>query len=318
MVTGIDVSKDFLDIAVSEDGSCIYSGKFPNDRQGFDELLVHVKESSLVVMEATGPYYLPVAFFCHGHGIAVAVVNPLVIRRFCQMRMSRAKTDKKDAVMIARYGESEKPSLWKAPGDLAIKLQQMRTYIEGLEKRKTIVYNQYHAFSHTSRLSLCLAEEMEQEIRGYDARIASKERELSALMEKEYGSTMKNLRSIPGIGPKSATLMVLTTDCFRNFESYRQVISYYGLSPRIFESGKSVRGKAHICKMGMSQVRKTLYMAAKSAIRYNKACRDLYERLRLRGKPYRVALIAAVNKLIKQAFAVTKKNMGYSADFATG
>lgn len=315
MVTGIDCSKDFLDIAITDDSRCIYNGKFSNNRDGFNELLAHIKDSSLVVMEATGPYYLPVAFFCYEHGISVSVVNPLIIRRFCQMRMSRAKTDKKDAVMIARYGESEKPSLWKAPSDLVIKLQQIRTYIAGIEKRKSIVYNQYHAFSHTSKLSEGLAKEMELEIKEYDKKIAAKEKELAELMQKEYGSTMENLKSIPGIGEKSATLLVITTDSFKNFESYKQVISYYGLSPRIFESGKSVKGKAHICKMGMSQVRKTLYMAAKSAIRYNKPCRDLYERLRLKGKPYRVALIAAVNKLIKQAFAVTKNNVRYSADF---
>ncbi len=317
MVTGIDCSKDFLDIAVSENGRCIYNGKFSNDKEGFKELLVHIRESSLVVMEATGPYYLPVAFFCYEEGMPVSVVNPLVIRRFCQMRMSRAKTDKKDAVMIARYGETEKPSLWKAPSEMMMKLQQIRTYIEGLEKRKSIVYNQHHAFSHTSKFSKSLAEEMELEISNYDAKILCKEKELAELMEKHYGSTMGNLRSIPGIGPKSATLMVLTTDSFRNFDSYKQVVSYYGLSPRIFESGKSVRGKAHICKMGMSLVRKTLYMAAKSAIKHNRGCKDLYERLRLKGKPYRVALIAVVNKLIKQAFAVTKKNMSYNEDLAT-
>lgn len=67
--------------------------------------------------------------------------------------------------------------------------------------------------------------------------------------------------------------------------------------------------------MGMGQVRKVLYMAATSAIRCNKACKDLYERLRAKGKPYRVALIAAVNKLIKQVFAIAKSNKPYTAQF---
>lgn len=111
-------------------------------------------------------------------------------------------------------------------------------------------------------------------------------------------------------------MLIIATDGFGMFENYKQVISYFGLAPRIYESGTSVKGKGHICKMGMGQMRKVLYMAATSAIRCNKACKELYDRLRTKGKPYRVALIAAVNKLIKQAFAIAKSGKPYTVQLA--
>src|SRR5690554_4484479 len=159
-----------------------------------------------------------------------------------------------------------------------------------------------------------LDKEIQEEIEDYNKKIEERERLINDLINQEYSGLMANLKSIPGIGDRSATVMILNTRGFQDFQSYKQVISYFGLSPRIFESGKSIKGKAKICKMGMSQVRKTLYMGARSAIRYNKACKELYDRLKAKGKPYRVALIAAVNKLIKQAFSIAKSGQRYRVD----
>lgn len=315
MITGIDCSKDFLDVALIEGEKVIFTGKFSNQTVGFEKLLKHLKGIELVVMEATGPYYLPLALFLKENQIPVSVVNPLVIKRFCQMKLSRAKTDKKDAILIAQYGQMERPTLWEAPDDLTFEIQQIETYLEGLKKRRTIVYNQLHSFTHTGKLSKALEKDLKREIEEYDSKISDKEREIQQLLENEYGKTLEHLKTIPGIGKRSATLLIVTTNCFKNFKSYKQVISYFGLAPRIFESGKSVRGKARICKMGMSQVRKTLYMAAKSAIKCNKACKELYDRLRAKGKAYRVALIAVVNKLIKQAYAIVSNGSPYRSDF---
>ena len=100
------------------------------------------------------------------------------------------------------------------------------------------------------------------------------------------------------------------------FNNYRQVSSYFGLCPRIYDSGKSVHGKAHICKMGMGWIRRLLYMCSISAAKYNEACKDLYLRLTERGKPIKVVFIAIANKLIKQIFAIVKNNSLYHKTFA--
>lgn len=314
MTTGIDCSKDFLDLVVISDEKTVYTGKVTNDQKGFLALLKHV-EGTHVVVEATGPYNLPLALFLAEHEIKVSVVNPLVIRRFSQMRMSRTKTDRKDALLIAQYGQTEKPDLWKPPSALTFQLQQLETYLEMLKKMKRMLSNQLHAFKASGVLLKDFEEEIQGQIDDFDIKISEQEKKINDLINQEYSGLMKNLKSIPGIGDRCATLMIINTRGFQDFQSYRQVISYFGLSPRIFESGTSVKGKAKICKMGMSQVRKTLYMGALSAVRYNKTCKALYDRLREKGKAYRVAMIAVVNKLIKQVFAIAKSNQSYQVDY---
>src|SRR5690606_4528270 len=88
--------------------------------------------------------------------------------------------------------------------------------------------------------------------------------------------------------------------------------SYIGLSPRIYESGTSVKGRSRICKMGMSRIRAMLYVCAWSAKKINKACKELFERLVEKGKAKKLALIAVANKLLKQAFAIANKNIFYT------
>lgn len=310
MVTGIDCSKDYFDIAVLKEGKAVFTGRFDNNPQGFESMLPYIRDTH-VTMEATGPYYFQLARFLHGRGAKVSVVNPLSVRRFSQMRMSRAKTDRKDALLIARYTLMTEPQEWKLPERHILVIRNLEAYIEGLKRRMGILNNQLHAFEASGTLEEKLQEEIKTELSGYGARISEKEKEIADLIDENYRGLSKNLRSIPGIGPRSASLLIILTGGFDMFESYKQLISFFGLAPRIYESGSSVKGKSRICKMGMGAMRKVLYMAATSAIRCNRACKELYERLRAKGKPYKVALIAAVNKLIKQAFAIAKSGKPY-------
>ncbi|KHJ36484.1 transposase IS116/IS110/IS902 family protein [Pedobacter glucosidilyticus] len=314
MVTGIDCSKDYFDIAVLREGKITFKSRFTNNSQGFMDMLPHVQDTH-VVMEATGPYYFQLARFVHDSGLRVSVVNPLIIRRYAQMRMSRAKTDSKDAMVIAEFAQMTSPKLWTPPTEEIQKIRNLETYLEGLKQRRQMLCNQLHAFESAGTIEQLLYNEIKEEVESYDKRIKDKECEIEKLIKQNYAEMAVNIRSIPGIGPRSVSMLIIATDGFGMFENYKQVISYFGLAPRIYESGTSVKGKGHICKMGMGQIRKVLYMAATSAIRCNKACKELYERLRGKGKPYRVALIAAVNKLIKQVFAIAKSGEPYKAQF---
>lgn len=310
MVTGIDCSKDYFDIAVLRDGRFSFTGRFSNDRPGFEAMLAHIMDTH-VVMEATGPYYFQLARFVYDSGIRVSVVNPLVIRRFSQMQLSRAKTDRKDARGIAEYAALRRPKLWEPPRQEIQRIRNMETYLEGLKQRMGMLSNQLHAFEAAGTIEELLYEEIKGEVESYRQRIKEKERQVEDLIKLGYAEMSANLRSIPGIGPRSVSMLIIATDGFERFENHKKVISYFGLAPRIYESGSSVKGRGHICKMGMGQARKVLYMAATSAVRCNKACKELYGRLRAKGKPYRVALIAAVNKLLKQVFAIAKSGRPY-------
>lgn len=81
----------------------------------------------------SGLYYLKLASYLAQKEFKVCVVNPLVIRRFSQMRMSRTKTDKKGAMLIAEYGKTENPNLWQPEADYVLELKQMQAYFRTIE-----------------------------------------------------------------------------------------------------------------------------------------------------------------------------------------
>lgn len=312
--TGVDISKSFFDAAVlTEQGYQYY--KFNNDDAGFTALLQVLPQNSHVVMEASGPYYLKLATYLTAKGIAVSVINPLVIRRFCQMRMSRSKTDKKDAKMIAEYGCMERPSVWELPQEHVVALQHMEALLSGLHKELTAISNQLESFRSSGMLEKRLEKLMSKELEHKRELIDRISQQMEELAKKHYSRMLANLESIPGIGRKTAMMLIILSGGFSRFDDYRKLSAYLGLCPRIFESGSSVRGKARICKMGMSRIRAMLYVCAWSARRCNKACRELYERLIAKGKARKLALIAVANKLLKQAFAIAVQEVTYNENY---
>ena len=129
MVTGIDCSKDYFDIVVLKEGKVTFKSRFTNDIKGFMDMLPHILDTH-VAMEATGPYYFQLARFVHDSGIRVSVVNPLVIRRFAQMQMSRAKTYQKDAMVIAEFTQMTRPKLWEPPTAAIQAIRNLETYLD--------------------------------------------------------------------------------------------------------------------------------------------------------------------------------------------
>jgi len=313
--TGIDISKSFFDVAFTVESKYRYY-KFSNDVSGFKALLEVLPGNSHIVMEASGPYYLQLACYLTGHGIAVSVVNPLVIRRFSQMRMSRAKTDKKDAMMIAEYGKTEQPDLWHMPEQHVITLQQMEAVLSNLSKERMALNNQLESFTHTGMLDKALKSMIIKELEHKDELIKKVNKAMQGIAEQHYAEMLSNLESIPGMGRKTAMALIVLSGGFDRFDDYRKLSSYVGLCPRLFESGTSVKGKSRICKMGMSRIRAMLYICSWSAMRYNKACKELYHRLLAKGKAKKLALIAVANKLLKQAFSIATQKTKYNENYS--
>jgi transposase len=314
---GVDVSKLSFDVAIpSLTGYCHY--QFKNEEKGFKLLLKHLSQlgDCHVVMEATGPYYLRLACYLHQASIAVSVINPLVIRRFCQMRMSRAKTDKKDAVMISEYGKMERPPLWNPEPAYVLELRQMQAAVDLLDQSRTDILRQMEAFNQNPVLCKTVIIGHRATLRHLEKQIATLNKKMEDLIESNEGLLYQNIQTIPGIGKKTALMLIVISAGFKKFSNAKQLSSYVGLSPRIFESGTSVKGKARITKMGMSKLRGMLYVCAWSAKRFNDSCKGIYDRLVAAGKPKKVALIAVANKLLKQCFAVGTKNEIFKHDYS--
>jgi transposase len=313
VVVGIDISKDSFDVALPvRDKEAYQHLKFNNTAAGFKKLCPHLPAASHCVMEASGVYYLPLAVYLHQQGMQVSVVNPLTIRRFSQMRLMRAKTDKKDAAIIADYGKLEKPALWQPRAEHMLQMQQLQALQDNLSKQLTRLKNQQKTFKSSGVENKFAHQLLVLEINHVKKQIALLQQELVRLTQAFHQDLFKRLQTIKGIGKKAAMTLILITDGFSRFDNSKQLCAYVGLSPRVFESGTSVKGKAKICKMGMSRMRKLLYLCAMRARTCNKTCKEMFERLKERGKNGKLALIAIANKLLRQAFAIGKSQMSYT------
>jgi transposase len=312
---GIDISKKSIDVAFpAEKGYGVK--KYGNDTAGYEQLLQQLPAASSCVMEASGPYYVRLATYLYEKQVPVAVVNPLVIKRFSQMRLRRTKTDRADAQLIAAYGELEKPALWQPAAVFISELQQESTVLEGLIQQRTALKNQQEAFNQLPHVSPQARRSLETVLQTLQEQIEQLEQEMAQKAQENQGPQLENITSIPGIGQKTAIQLLIITQGFTRFATAKQLCAYVGLSPRAYESGTSVKGKARISKLGMSRTRALLYLCAWSAVKWNQACKELYERLLARGKAKKLALIAVANKLLKQAFALASKNQKYEENFA--
>lgn len=311
---GIDISKDDFDVAIDSENKMGHH-KLSNDLKGFKTLLGLLTVDNHVVMEASGPYYVKLACYLYEQGITVSVVNPLVIRRFCQMRLSRTKTDKKDAKMIADYGRTEHPEAWQPDADYVMELRQLQAANDLLNKNRTSLIRQQEAFSRLPVISKEVTKTLKHTIKDIEQQIAILEEKMQQLIKQYHGDMYKQLQTIPGLGKKTSLLLIVISGGFKKFSNARQICSYIGICPRIFESGSSVKGRSKITKMGMSKIRAMLYLCAWSAKRYNVTCKEMYDRLVENGKSKRLALIAVANKLIKQAFAIATTQKNYQPDY---
>jgi transposase len=314
--TGIDVSKETFNVCFLQGQQNIQNEVFTNDLKGFVKLEKRLDRNDRIVMEATGPYYLRLACYLYDHGYALSVVNPLVIKRFCQMRLSRAKTDKKDAYLIACYAEAEKPALWVPDSMHIMQMSQTLTLLEAYKKQQTMLNNQLEALNTLPHQAPEVIKSLKKTLKYLANECERLEKYLEALVKEHYQQTFDALLTIPSIGKKSAILLIVITNNFENFDTSRQLLSYVGLAPRIYQSGTSVNGRAKICKMGAGRARSTLYMCAWTAKFCNKSCKELYQRLKEKGKPEKVIKIAIANKLLRIAFAVGKSLTPYDKNYA--
>jgi transposase len=313
---GIDVSKKKLDVSFFKGDKhlCI---SISNDESGILELDERIARDEyadiLITMEATGTYHLSAAKKLHELGHKVSVINPLIIRRFSEMMMMRAKTDAVDARIIAEYGYFQKPAIFK-PKDKKMELVvHLSKAIEDINLLKNQTSNRIEALQQNPDVAHEVLEMYTSLLREYAIKIQHIEQRIKEIMKDNIH--FKRMKTIPGIGDRIASVFTGTFGNFEDFENAKQVASFIGVNPSPCTSGTTVKGKGAISKKGNGYLRKLLYMGTLSAIRFNKQCKELYERLVLRGKDKRLALIAVCNKLIRQIFAIVKFNRIYCENF---
>lgn len=314
---GIDVSHTTLDVCYQNNLGEFFHLQVGNNNKGFATILEHTGNDYHFVMEATGVYYIRLAFYLHQQHCKLSVVNALSIKRYIQMHLERNKSDKKDAGWICRYAIEQRPSYWEMPDSAYFESKQLYNTIREYTEQIKRFNNQLHSLRLLPVPSKDTIKSLEKIIVCMEKEIKVLEQKLQLLLEQWQPDQLKSVSSIKGIGKRAAAMLIVFTQGFKHTASHRQLISFAGLAPTQYSSGSSIQGKPRIYKRGGKNLRDVLYMCSMNAMKTNAACKALYERLRAKGKTGKQALIAVCNKLLKQVFAVVKNNTLYQPNYCS-
>jgi transposase len=315
MVVGIDIAKRKFDVALLL-GEKTKSGVFHNTPEGF-AMCAHWLERNgaeciHACMEATGTYGEELALYLHRAGHVVSVVNPAKVKGFAQSELSRTKTDKADAALIARFCRAMRPEAWHPPTPEIKELQSLVRRLESLNDMLTQERNRLATTEGMARSSI------ERTISHLQEEIRTTRRLIREYVDQDPGLHGKRelLESIPGIGPATSAMILAEFGDVARFQDARRMASFCGLTPRQRQSGSSVRGKTMLSKTGSARIRKALYMPALAAMKHNPLVSTFCERLRGYGKCPMVIVAAAMRKLIHIVFGVLKSGRPFNPSIA--
>jgi transposase len=313
-ILGIDIAKKKFDVALYVAGK--YKHKtVPNSASGFEELSAWLHRNGIekvhACMEATGIFWQPLATYLHEAGQVVSVVNPLRIKKFGEAELSRTKTDKADARLIARFCERMTPTSWQPESPEIKTLQALGRRRDALVAMRTQELNRDMSTDPSVNSSI------ETVIAFLDQEIDRVSRLIKDHIDKHPDLKRKRelLKSIPGVGDITAEAVLSETNGFENFRRIEQVVAYIGLSPQEKSSGTSVRGQARLCKMGSARLRRILYMPALVALQHNPAVKALYTRLKEKSKNGMIIACACMKKLLHIMFGVIKNNQPFDPEY---
>lgn len=311
---GIDVSKDTLAVALPGAEGSWKLRNIRNTPEGIRKLISSLPSQSHVVLEATGSYSVLLTYLLCQAQVAVSVINPKQSHHFAKLQLSVTKTDESDAVLLARYGQLVQPPLYTMESETLLRLKQKRTLLRQYKKQQRALANLLHSFSPLPVKDERVQSSLQQMLAHLQHGINEVAAEIEQLTQQHFPEQLRRLTSIRGISTTIATALIEVTSGFRQFHSAKALAKYIGVVPVIYQSGKTQVTKG-ICKTGDPQLRALLYVASWAAIRYNKPCQLLYQRLKAAGKASKVALMAVVNKLLRQAFAVVTYQQDFDPEY---
>ncbi len=301
LVSGIDVGKANLDVSIAEGPVA----SFANNGKGMTTLLEHLRQqgAAWAVCEATGGYEQLLVDRLREAGVSVQVAHPSRVRDFARACGYGAKTDVQDAQVLARYGRMFTD--WRIPNpEPEPDRQQLR---DALQRRRQLVEQRTRELNRLDKgISLSVARSTKRHIAWLDKEIARLEENYREAIEGNPAFTRRAAlyRTVTGIGPLTAATLIAYLPELGQRDG-KALTSLVGLAPWSRDSGQKL-GRRSI-RGGRGVVRHALYICAWSAIRVDGQLRRFYQRLRERGKPGKVAVIAVMRKMLLQLNAVARR-----------
>ena len=317
-IIGADLSKKTIDFASHNSRQHL---TVSNDLTGFKQLIKWLKAQSAdtsavkLVMEHTGLYSYRLEQFLHQQHISYSKVSALAIKR--SMGMVRGKSDKQDAIRIARYGveKADQLSTSQLPDSKMFRLQKLhalRAKLVAYRASLLTAVKEMQAVVEFKKNDLIIKSQLDL-IKSHEVQIKKIEVEMGRIINADplINQNYQLLQSIKGVGKVLALACIIKTDNFKKFSSARKFACYCGTAPFENTSGSSIRRKTRVSHLADKTMKTLLDLAAKCAIRYDKELRDYYQRRLQEGKLKMSTINVVRNKLLYRIFAIIKRQTPY-------
>jgi len=322
---GIDISSEFFTVScyIQKPGKYISFGNYENSENGFKKLVKDISEIDtnknlfLFCMESTGVYGESLTHFLFDYGFTVIVENALKVKR--AFGISGKKSDEIDSMKIAEYSfrfqDIVKP--WAPKPEIVEKIKVLLAQRDLLTKQKIAHMNSMKALKRKYLDFPDVIANYKDMISYSSKQIKSIEKMIMELIKQspDHYQTVSNITSIPGIGNILTFYLFVTTNGFSENLNYKNIASYLGIVPQIYQSGKSVHKRSSSSGMGPGEIRKILYLASMTAMVHNKNLKMYFLRKVAEGKPKMLVLNNIGNKLLKLIIAIIKSGGRYSENF---
>jgi transposase len=311
---GCDVAKAKLDVSfIDARGIELWADKVSNEPEAIATFLLTLAgnypgQTVRCVAEATGVFHLPLAETSYAVGMGCQVYNPIITKAGIKGSVRGKKTDRTDALLIARMGLRGEGRLYTPEPYLATK-----HYARSCQKLSILSSSFQHYKRHITELldgeltadALEVLKDIQQSIK--DAR----KQLYKDLAESAKGDIFTRLQTIPGVGPYIASSLIGEIQVIERFTTAHALIAYAGLDPRIKQSGHTLNMTGRLTKRGSSYLRRSLFIGANIARQHDPHFRALYDKKRAEGKPYTVANCVVARKLLTVIRAVWASGKDY-------
>jgi len=308
---GVDIAKNKFDVAVLLSNQKYKTKKFANTPSGCRDFVNWLSrfDDCHICMEATGCYSTELATLLADSGFRVSLENPARIHAFGNTELTRNKTDKSDAALIARYCALYQPAPWFPAPLNERQLTALVRHLKNLEEMRQMEVNRLEGADDVIVASL------NELIATLDALIAETKKKIRQHIDDnpDLKRDSELLKSIPGVGEMLSASLLAFAGNLRRFHSSKALVAYAGLNPRRCESGLW-KGKSRLSKVGHAELRSALYMPALTASKHNAVVKVLTERLKEAGKVGKERVCAAMRKLLQLAYGVVKSGRMFDAE----
>ena len=305
-ILGLDVAKDKLDACLRL--SPPRATTVPNTPAGHAQLLAWAADAGPLHLglEATNTYGQAIARAAHAAGHTVSVLQPLAVARYAQATLSRNKTDRLDAALVADFTRTQEPRAWTPPSPAQEQLQAQSRLRAELVAQRQGLQNRLDT-AHASVVSV-----LRSLLRGLALQLAKLDAALRATLQDDprLRAQAEILRSIPAVGP--VLCAGLLAELPADLRDARAATAYAGLNPRHRESGTSLRGRSCLSKLGNARLRRLLYVPALAGLRCNPVLRAQAERLKARGKTGKLMVGALMRKLLCLCVGVLRSGQSWN------